>query len=79
MALTKLPEPVIDRQLERTELTHPPIGQPQADTILAAGLALQQAGVIPPDTNVKAAVDALIDQPLHHRGRADDVDRGRAP
>ncbi|MCG7393345.1 aliphatic sulfonate ABC transporter substrate-binding protein [Microvirga sp. ACRRW] len=59
---TKLPEAVIDRQLERTELTHSTIGQPQADTILAAGIALQQAGVVPADTNVKATVDALIDR-----------------
>ncbi len=58
---TKLPEAVIDRQLTRTELTHSTIGKPQADTILAAGLALQQAGVITPDTNVQAAVDSLID------------------
>ncbi|MDF2812273.1 MAG: sulfonate transporter substrate-binding protein, partial [Microvirga sp.] len=58
---TKLPEPVIDRQLERTELTHSTIGKAQADTILAAGLALQQAGVITPETNVKTAVDNLID------------------
>jgi len=59
---TKLPEAVIERQLERTELTHSTIGQPQVDTILAAGLALQQAGVIPAGTDVKAAVDALIDR-----------------
>jgi sulfonate transport system substrate-binding protein len=59
---TKLPEAVIDRQLERTELTHSAIGQPQVDTILAAGLALQQAGVIAPETNVKAAVDDLVDR-----------------
>ncbi|WP_201837268.1 aliphatic sulfonate ABC transporter substrate-binding protein [Microvirga zambiensis] len=59
---TKLSDAVIERQLERTELTHSAIGQPQADTILAAGLALQQAGVITPDTNVRAAVDSLIDR-----------------
>src|SRR3954471_14491358 len=41
----KLPAPVIARQLERTELTHSNIGQAQVDTILAAGLALQEAGV----------------------------------
>jgi sulfonate transport system substrate-binding protein len=58
---TKLPEAVIDRQLERTELTHSTIGKPQADTILAAGIALQQAGVVPADTDVRAVVDALID------------------
>ncbi|MGO4386677.1 aliphatic sulfonate ABC transporter substrate-binding protein [Microvirga sp. 2YAF29] len=59
---TKLAEPVIERQLERTELTHSSIGQPQVDTILAAGIALQQAGVIAPEANVKAAVDSLIDR-----------------
>jgi len=59
---TKLPEPVVARQLERTELTHSAIGQPQIDTILAAGLALQQAGVLPANTDVSAAVDALIDR-----------------
>ncbi|HZH51684.1 MAG TPA: aliphatic sulfonate ABC transporter substrate-binding protein [Microvirga sp.] len=59
---TKLPAAVIERQLERTELTHSTVGQPQAETILAAGLALQQAGVIPAGTDVKAAVDALIDR-----------------
>ncbi len=62
ISYTKLAEPVIERQLERTELTHSSIGQPQVDTILAAGLALQQAGVIAPETNVRAAVDSLIDR-----------------
>ncbi|WP_230530259.1 aliphatic sulfonate ABC transporter substrate-binding protein [Microvirga roseola] len=61
-AYTKLPENVIERQLERTELTHSSIGQPQVDTIVAAGLALQQAGVIPADKDVKAAVDELVDR-----------------
>src|ERR687893_753177 len=55
---TKLSDQVIERQLERTELTHSAIGQPQVDTILAAGQALQQAGVITPETNVRAAVDS---------------------
>jgi sulfonate transport system substrate-binding protein len=59
---TKLSDAVIERQLERTELTHSSIGQPQTDTILAAGLALQQAGVITPETDVRAAVDSLIDR-----------------
>jgi sulfonate transport system substrate-binding protein len=62
VAYTKLAEPVIERQLERTELTHSSIGQPQIDTILAAGLALQQAGVVPAGTDVRAAVDALVDR-----------------
>lgn len=59
---TKLSDAVIERQLTRTELTHSTIGQAQADTILAAGLALQQAGVLPASTDVKGAVDALLDR-----------------
>lgn len=61
IAATKLPDPVITRQLERTELTHGPIGAPQAETITAAGLALQEAGVLKPDVDVKATVSSLID------------------
>lgn len=62
IAATRLPETVVDKQLkERTELTHSRIGAPQKDSILAAGLALQQAGVIPAHVDVKATVDALID------------------
>lgn len=62
IAVTRLPEAVVDRQLqERTELTHSRIGTPQRDSILAAGLALQQAGVIAPAVDVRATVDALID------------------
>jgi sulfonate transport system substrate-binding protein len=62
IAVTKLPEAVVDKQLkERTELTHSRIGAPQKESILAAGLALQEAGVIKPDVNVRATVDALID------------------
>ena len=59
---TKLSEPVIERQLTRTELTHSAIGQAQADTILAAGLALQQAGVLKAEVDVKSAVDSLLDR-----------------
>jgi sulfonate transport system substrate-binding protein len=62
ISYTKLPEPVISRQLERTELTHSAIGQPQAETILAAGIALQEAGVIPATADVRAAVDALVER-----------------
>jgi sulfonate transport system substrate-binding protein len=62
IAATKLPEAVVDKQLkERTELTHSRIGAPQRESILAAGLALQQAGVVPTSVDVRAAVDALID------------------
>src|SRR5213079_3672345 len=62
VAATKLPDAVVEKQLkERTELTHSRIGAPQRDSILAAGLALQQAGVIKADVDVKAAVENLID------------------
>jgi sulfonate transport system substrate-binding protein len=62
MAVTKLPDAVVDKQLkERTELTHNRIGPAQRESILAAGLALQQAGVIAPTVDVKAAVNDLID------------------
>lgn len=62
IAVTKLPENVVDKQLkERTELTHSKIGAPQRESILAAGIALQQAGVIPGNVDVKATVDSLID------------------
>src|SRR5215217_3444793 len=62
IAATKLPEAVVDKQLkERTELTHSKIGSPQRDSILAAGIALQQAGVVPANVDVKKAVDDLID------------------
>jgi sulfonate transport system substrate-binding protein len=62
IAVTKLPEAVVDKQLqERTELTHSRIGAPQRESILAAGLALQQAGVIDAKVDVKGAMDSLID------------------
>ena len=58
----KLSPAVVDRQIDtRTELTHSVIGEPQRESILAAGVALQSAGVIPANVDVKAAVDDLID------------------
>jgi sulfonate transport system substrate-binding protein len=62
IAVTRLPDTVADKQLkERTDLTSSRIGAPQRESILAAGLALQQAGVIDAKVDVKAALDALID------------------
>jgi sulfonate transport system substrate-binding protein len=62
IGVTKLNEAVVDKQLkERTELSHSRIGAPQRESILAAGLALQQAGVIDAKVDVKASLDALID------------------
>jgi sulfonate transport system substrate-binding protein len=62
IAVTKLSDNVVDKQLkERTDLTFNRIGEPQRQSILAAGQALQQAGVIGASTDVKAALDSLID------------------
>ena len=62
ISITKLPEAVVDKQLkERTDLTHSKIGASQRASILAAGLALQQAGVIAANVYVKATLDSLID------------------
>jgi sulfonate transport system substrate-binding protein len=62
ITVTKLGEAVVDKQLrERTELSHSRIGAPQRESILAAGLALQKAGVLDAKADVNGAVDALID------------------
>jgi sulfonate transport system substrate-binding protein len=62
MGVTKLPSDVVDIQLkERTELTFSRIGAQQRDSILQAGLALQQAGVLPASADVKRSLDDLID------------------
>jgi sulfonate transport system substrate-binding protein len=62
MAVTKLPEAVVDKQLdERTDLSASQIGDAQRQSITAAGLALQQAGVIAADVDIKASVEALIE------------------
>ncbi|MGI2033881.1 aliphatic sulfonate ABC transporter substrate-binding protein [Rhizobium panacihumi] len=57
----KLPDAVIARQLERTDLTASRIGTEQRDTILKAGLALQQAGVLPAEADIAAETDKLVD------------------
>jgi sulfonate transport system substrate-binding protein len=62
IGVTNLAEPVVDKQLkERTELTHNRLGPAQRDSILEAGLALQKAGVIKGDVDVKKVLDNLID------------------
>ena len=62
MDVTKLPGAVVDIQLkERTDLTFNRIGPDQRDTILQAGLALQKAGVIAANVDVKKSLDDLVD------------------
>lgn len=69
IAVTRLPDAVVDKQLkERTDLTYSRIGPPQRDSILAAGLALQQAGVIAANVDVARALDDLIDDRIPSSG-----------
>ena len=66
----KLPDPVIARQLERTDLSSGRIGNAQAATIVEAGQALQAAGVLDAGADVAATTKALIDPSYFARVRA---------
>jgi sulfonate transport system substrate-binding protein len=57
----KLTDAVAARQLERTDLSTAAIGDRQRQTIEGAGIALQQAGVIPPEVDVAAVTAQLVD------------------
>jgi sulfonate transport system substrate-binding protein len=62
IAVTNLEGVVVDKQLkERTEITHNRVGPAQRESILEAGIALQKAGVIKADVDVKKVLDDLID------------------
>ncbi len=66
VAVTKLAHAVVAKQIdERTDLANSKIGAPQKDAILAAGIALQKAGVIKPEIDVKAVVESLLDNSYH--------------
>jgi sulfonate transport system substrate-binding protein len=58
---TKLPAQIVARQLDRTDHSNKGITDATRQTVLEAGLALQKAGVIKPDVDVKGATEALID------------------
>ena len=60
-AAMKLPDAVVTRQLERTDLSSGRIGAVQAATIAEAGRALQKAGVLGPELDVAALTRDLID------------------
>src|SRR5881628_3698240 len=61
-AATKLSDAVADKQLkERTTITYNKIGAEQRDSILQAGIALQKAGVIKADVDVKKVLEELVD------------------
>ncbi|QND46545.1 aliphatic sulfonate ABC transporter substrate-binding protein (plasmid) [Rhizobium lusitanum] len=57
----KLPDEVIAKQLERTDISQSTIGDPQRDTISKAGLALQSAGVLAADVDIQKVTNELID------------------
>jgi sulfonate transport system substrate-binding protein len=61
VAAMKLPDAVVARQLERNDLSSGAIGDKQAQTIIEAGKALQQAGVLPADIDVTAITNKMID------------------
>ncbi len=61
VAAMKLPDAVVARQLERNDLSSGAIGEKQAQTIIEAGRALQQAGVLPADVDVAMVTNRLID------------------
>ena len=60
----RLAEPIIARQLERTDLSHARIGPTQVATIKAAGEALQAAGVIAANVDIAAVSRDLVDASL---------------
>lgn len=53
---------VAETQLERTSFATAKLGDPQYDSILGAGIALQQSGVIEDTVDVEAIVNALFDR-----------------
>jgi len=56
----RLSGPVAAKQLERTDLSDPLIGEKPYGAILAAGVSLQQSGVIGAKVDVKAVTTALL-------------------
>jgi sulfonate transport system substrate-binding protein len=61
VAAAKLPQPVIARQLERTDISSGQIGEKQASTIIEAGKALQTAGVLDASLDMTAITNGMID------------------
>jgi sulfonate transport system substrate-binding protein len=53
---------VADLQLTRTILTGPELGDEEYDSILGAGIALQESGLIEADVDVAAILDSLFDR-----------------
>ncbi len=60
-AADKLSDAINERQLQRTDISSGMIGAPQATTIIAAGEALQAAGVLDTSLDVTLVTNAMID------------------
>jgi sulfonate transport system substrate-binding protein len=58
---TQLPDDVVARALSRTDFSQGTVGATQQATLVAAGKALQSAGVIAADVDVPKVVTSLID------------------
>ena len=58
---TKLPDAVIALQLQRTDMSSGHIGDSRRTTIIAAGKALQQAGVLDTSLDIAAITNDMID------------------
>lgn len=58
---TRLPPEIVARQLERTDLTNPVLGEAERQTIRAAGVALVEAGVLPAGSDIDGTLAALVD------------------
>jgi sulfonate transport system substrate-binding protein len=52
--------------LERTDISSGQIGEKQAVTIIAAGKALQSAGVLDPSLDMAKLTNAMIDPSYGH-------------
>jgi sulfonate transport system substrate-binding protein len=59
--LAKLPDNIIERQLQREDFSVSQIGEEQRRFVLEAGNALQKAGVIKADVNVQNVVNELVE------------------
>jgi sulfonate transport system substrate-binding protein len=57
----KLSDAVAAKELERTDIRNPEIGETQRQAIVAAGEVLKETGIVPADVDVVAASRELID------------------
>ncbi len=58
---TKVSDAVAAKQLERNDLSSGMIGKVQRENIVAAGVVLKEAGVVPADSDMAKTADDLID------------------